>query len=90
MSLSQKRKNPRRGHSIGCIYTLGVVPEKRGQGYVNDLLAQGTQLLEHEGADPIKSTTAATNFPMANAFQRAHYGQTEHWWEFEIHLNGKM
>lgn len=88
--LSQKRKNPRKDHSIGCIYTLGVVPKKRGQGYVNDLLARGTQILEHEGADCIRSTTAATNFPMVNAFERAHYKQTEHWWGFEIHLNSKI
>ena len=87
--LSQKRKNPRKGHSVGCIYTLGVVPKKRGQGYVNDLLARGTQILEHEGADCIRSTTAATNFPMVNAFERAHYKQIEHWWGFEIHLNSK-
>ena len=87
--LSQKRKNPRKGHSIGCIYTLGVVPEKRGQGYVNDLLARGTRILEHEGADCIQATTAATNFPLANAFEKAHYKQTEHWWGFEIHLNSK-
>ncbi len=89
MSLSKKRKKTRKGHSIGCIYTLGVVPEKRGQGYVNDLLARGTHILEREGADCIRSTTAATNFPMANAFERAHYKQTEHWWGFEIHLNSK-
>lgn len=89
MLLSAKRKNPRKGHSIGCIYTLGVVPEKRGQGYVNDLLARGTQILEREGADCIRSTTAATNFPMANAFEGAHYKRAEHWWGFEIHLNSK-
>ncbi|MYD59547.1 MAG: GNAT family N-acetyltransferase [Gemmatimonadetes bacterium] len=71
------------------MYTLGVVPKKRGQGYVNDLLARGTQILEHEGADCIRSTTAATNFPMVNAFERAHYKQIEHWWGFEIHLNSK-
>lgn len=87
--LSQKRKNPRKSHSIGCIYTLGIVPSKRGQGYVNDLLARGTQILEHEGADCIRSTTAATNFPLVNAFERAHYKQIEHWWGFEIHLNSK-
>ena len=89
MSLSQRRKNPRKGHSIGCFYTIGVVPEKRGRGYVDDLLARGTQLLEQEGADCIRSTTAATNFPLVNAFERVHYIQTEHWWEFEIHLDNQ-
>lgn len=87
MSLSRKRRNPRKGRSSGCFYTGGVVPDKRGQGYVDDLLTRGTQLLEEAGADSIRSTTAASNFPMANAFKRAHYKQIEHWWEFEIDLS---
>ena len=90
MPLSRKRKNPRKGRSVGCIYTIGVIPQKRGQGYINDLLGRGTRILEREGATGIAATAAATNFPMANAFERANYKQKEQWWNFEIHLNSKI
>jgi GNAT superfamily N-acetyltransferase len=53
---------------------IGVVPEMRGRGYVNDLLASGTAtLLKARSKDdkpPIADTDMA-NVPMAAAFERA-------------------
>ncbi|WP_322694672.1 GNAT family N-acetyltransferase [Nostoc sp. DedSLP03] len=30
----------------GTIYDIGVLPEYRGQGFANDLLSQGTRILQ--------------------------------------------
>ena len=56
---------------------LGVVPELRGRGYVDDLLGQITRQHAADGADRITATTDATNAPMAAAFNRAGYQVTE-------------
>jgi len=56
------------------IFYVGVVPEMRGRGYVNDLLAAGTAtLLEFRGNDdkPLIADTDVSNIPMAAAFERA-------------------
>jgi ribosomal protein S18 acetylase RimI-like enzyme len=52
---------------------LGVVPELRGHGYVDDLLAEITRLLAAEGAQRIRADTDLANRPMAAAFERAGY-----------------
>jgi ribosomal protein S18 acetylase RimI-like enzyme len=52
---------------------LGVVPELRGQGYVDDLLAEITRLLAAAGAQRIRADTDLANAPMAAAFDRAGY-----------------
>jgi ribosomal protein S18 acetylase RimI-like enzyme len=52
---------------------LGVVPELRGNGYVDDLLAEITHLLAAAGARWIQADTDLANRPMAAAFQRAGY-----------------
>lgn len=52
---------------------LGVVPEARGAGYVDDLLAEVTHLHVNAGATRITATTDTTNRPMADAFERASY-----------------
>ncbi|NMF62752.1 GNAT family N-acetyltransferase [Brasilonema octagenarum UFV-E1] len=54
---------------------IGVVPEHRGQGYVNDLLQQGTLTLKSNGAVRIRSDADTVNVPMVHAFQRAGYRQ---------------
>ncbi len=54
---------------------IGVVPEHRGNGYVNDLLAQGTVTLEADGACRVRADTDVNNAPMVSAFQRAGYHQ---------------
>jgi ribosomal protein S18 acetylase RimI-like enzyme len=52
---------------------LGVVPELRGHGYVDDVLAEITHLLAAEGAQRIRADTDLANRPMAAAFERAGY-----------------
>lgn len=55
------------------IYYIGVVPEQRGRGYVDDLLVEGTLLLQAEGATRIITDTDTENAPMGRAFERAGY-----------------
>ena len=50
---------------------IGVVPEHRGKGYVDDLLALGTATLHEAGPESITADTDARNKPMAAAFERA-------------------
>jgi RimJ/RimL family protein N-acetyltransferase len=56
---------------------LGVVPEQRGHGYVDDLLGEITRFHVAAGADCITATTDRANTPMAAAFDRAGYRVTE-------------
>ncbi|MFF5229021.1 GNAT family N-acetyltransferase [Dactylosporangium sp. NPDC000521] len=56
---------------------LGVVPEMRGRGYVDDILGEITRLHAADGAQVITATTDAANTPMAAAFVRAGYRTTE-------------
>jgi GNAT superfamily N-acetyltransferase/predicted N-acetyltransferase YhbS len=58
------------------IFYVGVVPEMRGQGYVDDLLATGTATLlevRRRGGNekPLRVDTDVANRPMAAAFERA-------------------
>ena len=56
------------------IFYVGVVPEMRGRGYVNDLLAAGTATLlaaASESGKPLIADTDISNAPMATAFERA-------------------
>ncbi|ONI71415.1 GNAT family N-acetyltransferase [Kribbella sp. ALI-6-A] len=52
---------------------VGVLPEQRGHGYVDDLLAEGTHLLAETGAEQIRADTDLTNRPMAASFERLGY-----------------
>jgi RimJ/RimL family protein N-acetyltransferase len=61
-------------HNVGFI---GVVPEQRGHGYVDDLLGQCTRLLVEHGAVRIVGGTDLTNSPMAAALRRAGYTESE-------------
>ncbi|MFJ3202517.1 dihydrofolate reductase family protein [Streptomyces sp. NPDC086989] len=56
---------------------LGVVPELRGQGYVDDVLAEITRVQVEAGAELITATTDTDNAPMAAAFARAGYRTTQ-------------
>jgi ribosomal protein S18 acetylase RimI-like enzyme len=58
------------------IFYVGVVPEMRGRGYVDELLAAGTAALlgaraQGGGEKPLWADTDVTNAPMAAAFGRA-------------------
>ncbi|CAM5515497.1 N-acetyltransferase [Streptomyces avidinii] len=56
---------------------LGVVPEQRGQGLIDEILAEITRFHASEGARRITATTDTVNAPMAAAFTRAGYEVTE-------------
>jgi RimJ/RimL family protein N-acetyltransferase len=56
------------------IFYVGVVPEMRGQGYIDELLAAGTATLldaQSKNTKPLIADTDVANGPMAAAFQRA-------------------
>jgi ribosomal protein S18 acetylase RimI-like enzyme len=67
---------PSRNYQSAVIGYVGVVPEQRGHGYVDDLLAEGTARLAAEGAELIRADTDVGNAPMAAAFARAGYRVT--------------
>ncbi|MGW7437812.1 GNAT family N-acetyltransferase [Streptomyces sp. NPDC054849] len=56
---------------------LGVVPEQRGQGLIDEILGEITRFHAAEGAERITATTDTVNVPMAAAFDRAGYEVTE-------------
>jgi GNAT superfamily N-acetyltransferase len=63
-------RNPA-NHVVGY---LGVLPEHRGRGYIDDILADLTrQLAVEEGAPLIRADTDLVNVPMAAAFERGGY-----------------
>ncbi|MDI1459596.1 GNAT family N-acetyltransferase [Catellatospora sp. KI3] len=67
---------PARNHSRAVVGYIAVVPEQRGRGYVDDLLAETTALLVEHGADQVGADTDLGNRPMAAAFARAGYRNT--------------
>ncbi|MFF4189692.1 GNAT family N-acetyltransferase [Nonomuraea sp. NPDC001831] len=64
---------PARSPNGFVIAYLGVAEGHRGQGFVNDLLDEGTRLLAAQGAERITADTDLGNDPMARAFERAGY-----------------
>jgi RimJ/RimL family protein N-acetyltransferase len=52
---------------------LAVLPEHRGNGHIDDILAEGTRVLAGQDVPRIRAATDLANLPMANAFQRAGY-----------------
>jgi GNAT superfamily N-acetyltransferase len=64
---------PSRNESGPVVGYLGVVPELRGRGYIDDILAEITGFHAAAGAHRIVATTDITNVPMAAAFERAGY-----------------
>jgi RimJ/RimL family protein N-acetyltransferase len=58
------------GHIVAY---LGVLPEHRGNGYVNGILDESTHLLAGEGARRILADVDTANEPMVAAFERARY-----------------
>lgn len=54
---------------------VGVVPERRGRRYVDDLLVRAIATLTAYGAKVIRADTDLANVPMANAFARAGFEQ---------------
>ncbi|MEV8503843.1 GNAT family N-acetyltransferase [Actinoplanes sp. NPDC051475] len=52
---------------------IGVVPDLRGHGYIDDILAEGTRVLAGRDVPRIRAATDVANAPMAAAFARGGY-----------------
>ncbi len=57
---------------------LGVVPKHRGNGYIGEILAEGTRILAAQDVPRIGASTDLGNVPMARAFHRAGWVTTGH------------
>lgn len=64
---------PARNDYNPIIGYLAVLPEHRGNGYIDDILAEGTRILSTQDVPRIRAATDVGNTPMANAFHRAGY-----------------
>jgi RimJ/RimL family protein N-acetyltransferase len=63
----------RDGLHEGTIHYIGVVPDRRGRGYLHALLANATATLQALGVWRIFCDTDVVNAPMIRAFERAGY-----------------
>jgi RimJ/RimL family protein N-acetyltransferase len=68
---------PARNDYNPVIGYLAVLPEHRGNGYVDDILAEGTRILSAQDVPRIRAATDLGNTPMANAFRRVGYDNFE-------------
>jgi RimJ/RimL family protein N-acetyltransferase len=65
---------PSRNTEVPVVGYIGVLPEHRGHGYIDDILAETTRVLARKaGASVIHADTDLANHPMAAAFERAGY-----------------
>ncbi len=64
---------PARNDYNAVIAYIAVLPQHRGHGFVDAILAEGTRILAAEGVPRIRAATDLGNTPMAEAFQRAGY-----------------
>jgi hypothetical protein len=62
---------PARNNYHAIIAYLGVLPAQRGNGYINEILAEGTRILAAHDVPRIRASTDLGNTPMAEAFIRA-------------------
>ncbi|MFJ3385597.1 MULTISPECIES: GNAT family N-acetyltransferase [unclassified Curtobacterium] len=60
-----------------AISYIGVLPQHRGRGVVDALLAEGLRVHETAGAPRVVGTTDAANTPMRRAFERAGFVVTK-------------
>lgn len=68
---------PARNSYHPIIAYIGVLPAHRGNGYIDEILAEGTRILAAEGVDRIRASTDLGNVPMAKSFARAGYANFE-------------
>ncbi|MFL4901697.1 GNAT family N-acetyltransferase [Streptomyces sp. MMS24-I2-30] len=64
---------PARNDYNAIIAYIAVLPSHRGNGYIDDILAEGTRILAEQDVPRIRASTDLGNIPMANAFRRAGY-----------------
>jgi RimJ/RimL family protein N-acetyltransferase len=68
---------PARNRYNAIIAYLAVLPRHRGNGYVNEILAEGTDILARQNVPRIRASTDLANVPMAAAFERAGWNNFE-------------
>lgn len=61
------------GDGYGGINYIGVVPPRRGHGYVDALISEGTRLLLEQDVSTVIADIDTLNFPMKNALSRVGY-----------------
>ncbi|MDK0522938.1 GNAT family N-acetyltransferase [Streptomyces sp. ML-6] len=65
---------PARNDYNPIIAYIGVLPARRGHGYIDDILAEGTRVLAaQDGVARIRAATDLGNVPMARSFARLGY-----------------
>ncbi|WP_077063271.1 GNAT family N-acetyltransferase [Streptomyces sp. MP131-18] len=64
---------PARNDYNPIIAYIAVLPPHRGNGYIDDILAEGTRVLAGQDVPRIRAATDLGNVPMAEAFRRAGY-----------------
>jgi predicted acetyltransferase len=57
----------------GAINYIGVIPEKRGNGYIIDLLNKCIDILNEEGIKKIIADIDVNNFPLEKALQKVNF-----------------
>ncbi|MBU5590169.1 hypothetical protein KQI89_00165 [Clostridium sp. MSJ-4] len=57
----------------GAINYIGVVPKRRGNGYINDLLIEGTRILSENNITKIIADIDVKNFPLEKALMDQGY-----------------
>lgn len=80
IGLVTTRRNGPNGTS-GSMNWIGVVSEQPGRGYVDDLIARGSELLVAAGVERVHGATNVLSTPMRTALPRMGFRRTEtHWW----------
>ncbi|MFD4759331.1 GNAT family N-acetyltransferase [Streptomyces sp. NPDC058439] len=65
---------PARNSYNPIVAYIGVLPARRGHGYIDDILAEGTRVLAaQDGVERIRAATDLGNVPMARSFERLGY-----------------
>ncbi len=64
---------PARNNYNPIIGYVAVLPGHRGNGYVDEILAEGTRILAAQDVPRIRAATDLGNLPMASAFRRLGY-----------------
>jgi ribosomal protein S18 acetylase RimI-like enzyme len=66
---------------------IGVVPEQRGKGLVDDLLAQGLRAVQLSGEQSVRADTDTRNWPIQHALERAGFRPVATQWDYQLRLN---
>jgi RimJ/RimL family protein N-acetyltransferase len=78
---------PSANQTVGYI---GVLPEQRGRGYSDDVLARLTATFSAAGVSSSLADTDVSNTPMANAFRRAGWSQFGRRQEYALFLTARL